>query len=439
MSHRKYNNGSQKQDTTSFREVQEYNFPTNGNSAENGVVDFKIIIEETYNGRDVSSVDEWFEDRGLIFPYGSSYINVEEREGKLLSSAVEHQTLSGGIRFDLEFTSSLRVGYDGKQIDEITQSTWDIGGQTTDTTTRYDYNKRGLITERITETDHWISGDERGNIDYRTTETFTYTNKKLLTSFEVRNERLIDNELVIDPFNAETKTTYQYNERGDVTLEQRQHNFNNEGFVTVYTRSLLYDAKGNVINTVEENFGITIRTQFEYDRKGNLLVEDRSRVGDYRIINEYEYDKKGNVVTHVYKSNGSGGEEIEEQIVRNYEYDRKGNVLTENITRAALDYNEQGEWGLTVYEESTINYEYFFNRKGEILKRTAEYDNFNDNVIDRVDTFMFEYDRKGEMISRIYEEDFKADGMLEFRSVAERLEIDSSTAEVEPAYDQLIV
>jgi hypothetical protein len=56
-----------------------------------------------------------------------------------------------------------------------------------------------------------------------------------------------------------------------------------------------------------------------------------------------------------------------------------------------------------------------------------------------VDTFLFEYDRKGEMISRIYEEDFKADGRLEFRSVAERLEIDSSTAEVEPAYDQLFV
>lgn len=168
---------------------------------------------------------------------------------------------------------------------------------------------------------------------------------------------------------ASTKTTYEYDERGNLIVYQTESGHRNE---------YQYDEKDNKISVISRNQnGDTSIQKYTYDEDGRCLQGITSHNGIEQSRSEYEYDASGNLTTSItYSSNG--------EIWRTeYSYDDRGNKVL------MICYKGNNE---------TSRDEYIYNSANQLTKRIR----YNGA---ETTTYICEYDRKGCLIkSRAYGE-----------------------------------
>ncbi len=118
-------------------------------------------------------------------------------------------------------------------------------------------------------------------------------------------------------------------------------NFNRDGYITYRNGvNYVYDKKGNLIKTQYENKQkkIVDKSIFVYDKNGKFIEEYSVNENGERISNKrYTYNKRGDL-TNYYQN---------DMLERNYEYDKKGNLLVcknyrYNIIQDSTGYDLKG-------------------------------------------------------------------------------------------------
>lgn len=145
--------------------------------------------------------------------------------------------------------------------------------------------------------------------DGQTTETYFYNHKGQLT--DLRHETECE-KVISHRFN----THYEYDPRGNKTLEMRKDLINSGKIVYKYTYA--YDANGYLIKE-SQYFGNRENDElkpfwiydYEYDAKGRLILKRVNRSGSEHSI-QYGYDPKGNLTTEGHMK---------------YQYDQHGNKI----------------------------------------------------------------------------------------------------------------
>lgn len=424
-----------KRSTVIFRETQEYDGDGDGQ------FDSRITLEETYAGRTINAVDQWIADRNpLSYPYVPGVENIENREGKLLKTSTREDSISQSNDeqfFNPVFQSDAKVTYNRSgDISNITSTNWDSGGMQADSITSYKYGKKGLLAEKVTVSDLWISSEEKGDIDFRTTEEFVFDRKGRLTQTTTEYERKEGDNLITNyPITTEI---LEYGHKQKIIHEEIRYSYEDGLPLTFYTKDLYYDADGNLKNTVEYDFGRTIRRYFEYDEDGRLLKDDKVVYGDYRYTYEFEYDYKGRTIKEALSLNKSGGDEIENQIIKYTAYTKRGEVSDERTEYWINNPQDDGTWALEKEREDSISYDYERDRRGRVIETIKEYDQNNDGTIERVDTDVFKYGKTGYMISKTSQHDLGNDGIVDYKVVSELIDNRSVMSDCDFMPDQLL-
>ena len=424
-----------KKTTVTFREIQEYDGDGDGQ------FDSRITLEETYAGRTINAVDQWIADRNpLSYPYVPGVENIENREGKLLKTSTREDSISQSDDeqfFSPIFQSDAKVTYNRSgDISNITSTNWDNGGMQADSITSYKYGKKGLLAEKVTVSDLWISSEEQGDIDFRTTEEFSYDGKRRLIEKVTESERKVDGDLATNyPITTEV---IEYGNKQKITHEELRYTYEDGHVITVYTKDISYDVRGNIKNIVEFDFGRTIRTFRDYDEEGRLVKDDKISFGDYRYTYEYEYNDKNKIVKEVFSSNGSGGDEIENQIIKYTAYTKRSEVSDERTEYWINNPQDDGTWALEKEREDSISYDYERDRRGRVIETIKKYDQNNDGTIERVDTDVFKYGKTGHMISKTSQHDLGNDGIVDYKVVSELIDNKSVIFDYDFMPDQLL-
>jgi YD repeat-containing protein len=307
-----------------------------------------------------------------------------------------------------------------------------VSGHSKDAVTRFEYDKRGLVTKATDAEGHFetYTYDAYGNrVTARAkssttskvaggTTTYTYDKRGLLLSEQLPVASYNNSGSVV----ASTVTNrYEYDARGNRTkmieasglAEQRttQYVYDKanrlketigQTFLGKTPREYIYyDARGNVTETKDAGGG---RTIYFYDDLNRKVVEINA-VGTYT---RYTYDKNSNVTqVRVYDSAvglpSSGGALAEApgapsggSRITNFTYDNLNRLKTSSITGARTGYWNGSSW-VTTTAAITTTYQYDAN--GNVVKLTDP----NGNTVWNY------YDKAGRKTSMVDGERYRTD------------------------------
>lgn len=183
--------------------------------------------------------------------------------------------------------------------------------------------------------------DERGNVTgenkYGSTDIIQY---KIENIYNENNQKTLEKQFDKDG-NKIYETQYSY--AGDKLASAETHNAKGE---LTYVEKFDYDGKGNVIMhyTFDKFDGIHSREEYKYDGKGNKIAWYVYNGDDVVTKATYDYDKYGNLIKSLIADNNGN---ISENKVYQYEYDKKGNWI-----RRVLILNDKP----SIITERTITY-----------------------------------------------------------------------------------
>ncbi|MDP3486444.1 MAG: RHS repeat-associated core domain-containing protein, partial [Bacillota bacterium] len=265
--------------------------------------------------------------------------------------------------------------------------------ETTDSTTQYTYDRRGLLTH-ITYSDgtyadytYDIAGRRKGDLASASniSSTYTYDDRNRLTILTRTIDGIpYDLELGYDSVGNVTSILYP----GDATpLTQVYDELNRlkavNGFAgTTNSQGLWYDLAGK-LTRMQYNNGIA--TDYHYNNRGLL-----SRIQSSVIDLNYTYDSNGNITAinnEVYTYDGLNRLLTASQLAHNYtatyQYDAVGNRISqvENGINTIYNYNAVNE--LT----SSTGTAFTYDRRGNLVQK-----------VQGTDSWLYTYDRANRLI-----------------------------------------
>ena len=244
-------------------------------------------------------------------------------------------------------------------------------------------DKCRLIYEEL---DYW-KGNYSYKYEYHDNDTIsrkeTFAGETLLASTDydeqgniIKETRHIDKDNTYyddDVYIPANNKRYEYIYNSDGTVNKYYY-YTDDGLISTYYYEYEYDNKGNLVLEEEYNEYDTLVycVKYEYDKEGNLVREETANYGTffYSILStEYEYDKKG----HLVKKSVYDISEEEPYLCYEFKYGKLGKQSKE------VRYDADG----TVLSEKNFNdagfmiKETYLNAEGE--KKTKEY-NYTDPV-----------------------------------------------------------
>lgn len=192
-----------------------------------------------------------------------------------------------------------------------------------------------------------------------------------------------------------TKTYYTYNSKGELIRTcSTEVNYNRE---LVNISDYVYDANGRLITSVHQNDGDSVSYySYEYNEDGKVTKEQKVvklDSSDYSTF--YINDKDGKVLKEVSFDYYAASDD-EEQTVYNYKYNKNG-VLTEKVwldnydDKRVATYNSHGDHlRLTIDGKVSNEYKYVYNEKGLLTEKTDD---------DGIKT-VYKYNAKGQLTEK---------------------------------------
>jgi YD repeat-containing protein len=143
------------------------------------------------------------------------------------------------------------------------------------------------------------------------------------------------------------KYRYEYNDRGNLTLEEHVVSYNYDGSLKRYE----YNSEDKLTRIF---YGQATFATYEYDHLGNLTRHDEGGGGVRRKLKHYEYDDQGQLVRYEEYLDEDADPQRDPFNTRLFEYDDRGN-LTRYLS--------------TGFPKRNIRYEY--DERGNIIRQVA--------------------------------------------------------------------
>ncbi|WP_432199761.1 polymorphic toxin-type HINT domain-containing protein [Erythrobacter sp. W53] len=336
-------------------------------------------------------------------PRGNSTYNYYDNQGRLIRTRDAENYVTKTTYNIFGEIAEVRRYYNKANNAASTTSIATVTAHAKDALTKFQYDKRGLVTKSTDAEGHFetytydafgqrITARAKSATTSKVaggTTTYAYDKRGLLTSETLPVQ---SHNTAGTPSTTPVRNTYTYDARGNrLTMVEAQ------GLSEQRTTQYVYDDANRLIETIGQTFlGKTPREYIYYDARGNVsetkdagggrtifFYDDLNRkvveinaVGTYT---KYTYDKNSNVTeVRVYDNAVSlpaGGGALAEapgapsggSRVTTFTYDNLNRMLTSNVSGATTGYWNGSSW---VASTSTITTTYQYDANGNVVKLT---------------------------------------------------------------------
>ncbi|WP_379551794.1 LysM peptidoglycan-binding domain-containing protein [Qipengyuania sp. DGS5-3] len=336
-------------------------------------------------------------------PRGNSTYNYYDNQGRLIRTRDAENYVTKTTYNVFGEIAEVRRYYNKANNAASTTSIATVTAHAKDALTKFQYDKRGLLTKSTDAEGHFetytydafgqrITARAKSATTSKVaggTTTYAYDKRGLLTSETLPVQ---SHNTAGTPSTTPVRNTYTYDARGNrLTMVEAQ------GLSEQRTTQYVYDDANRLIETIGQTFlGKTPREYIYYDARGNVsetkdagggrtifFYDDLNRkvveinaVGTYT---KYTYDKNSNVTeVRVYDNAVSlptGGGALAEapgvpsggSRVTTFTYDNLNRMVTSNVTGATTGYWNGSSW---VAATSAITTRYEYDANGNVVKLT---------------------------------------------------------------------
>ena len=391
----------------------------------------------------------------LLFCACFSLSAQEKDEGKYTEEQLEvfGGTLQGHVK------SVERIYYIGEEVSEEVEKKRfpnDNESNSTNEHCKYSFDREGNITE-------FQTFDTLGNVKYK--QIFTYNNLRLpshIESFQYQDKKQVAHSLETYAYKGkevvlrETVLNTNFDKKKKNVFFKDITKFNHKDLkesILGYAGDKLqtkitftYDDKGNL--TQEEYKKLTNKeedrtTYYTYDDKGQLLTKERIALGTVHYFGTFAYLSNGKVWQKTsYETHSGEKDRKENEIITYYIYDANGNLVEEQYTgvedvkvvtsycyedkklKERYTYVQEALKSITFWREEngkTTQQEefspdgklqggvyYSYDEKGNCTMELSKYYNIRKRTIETIGKRIYKYDKYNNCI---YEADYFRDSL----------------------------